>query len=360
MQQVYLFLKTYERHLSAGAIFAGFVVDSIFLKRVDVLQTHAIFAIYTTLCLVTIPLFHWIESRRERGRPRPRSASILPIITQFALGGFWSGFVIFYGRSAELGTSWPFLLFLVVIFFGSEYFRAYHARLVFTTTLFFFALYSYAIFAVPIYTGSIGTPTFLLSGAVAVGVFFLFTKMLHLVASERFALDIWRIRVGALTVLVVMNVFYFTSVLPPLPLTAKEYGVYHSVVRTPGVYTATDEHHSWKVRYLGLSPTFHLPLGAELSVYSSIFAPTKLSTIIVHRWQWYNEALGVWETRATIPYAIVGGRDGGYRGYSTARISFTGKWRVNIETSDGRRIARSVFYVEQSNTIPPRESILLK
>ena len=37
--------------------------------------------------------------------------------------------------------------------------------------------------------------------------------------------------VGAFAVLVIINIFYFTNILPPLPLAAKAAGVYHSVVR---------------------------------------------------------------------------------------------------------------------------------
>jgi MFS family permease len=356
---LFSFIRTYERHLSAGAIFAGFVVDNIFLQRVDVLQTHAIFAVYTALCLISIPLLHFIESRAERGRPRPRWTPLVPLITQFALGGFWSGFVIFYGRSAELGASWPFLLLLVGIFLGAEYFREYHARLVFTSTLFFFALYSYAIFAVPIYTGTIGTLTFLLGGAVAIIVFAFFTALLRVVASARFYDSVWRIRAGALAVLVVMNVFYFTNVLPPLPLAAKEYGVYHSIVKVQGVYTATDEKHPWRERF-SLTPTFHLPLGGSLSAYSAVFAPTALSTTIVHRWQRYDAQEDTWETRATIPYTILGGRDGGYKGYSIVGISQAGKWRITIETADGRRIARIAFTVVPAPELPVLKTIILE
>jgi hypothetical protein len=359
LTSTFSWIQKNERHLSAGAVFAGFVVDNIFFTRVDVLETHAVFALYTVLCLFSILLLHAVESRACRsGKPLPRWRSLLPILTQFALGGFWSGFVIFYGRAADFGASWLFLLVLVAVFLGGEYFHTYHSRLVFTSTLFFFALYSYSIFAVPIYTGTIGTPTFLLSSIVAVGGFLLFTKLLRLVAREQFIESIWRVRAGVFFVAVLMNVFYFTNILPPLPLSAEVSGVYHSVTRMPGVYLATDEHRSWKER-LGFTKTFHLPLPGTLSAYSSVFAPTKLSTLIVHRWQWYNEGFGSWETRATIPYTIVGGRDGGYRGYSTVTISRAGTWRVVIETKDGRRIARIAFRVYESETVPEQREIVL-
>src|SRR3989338_1903785 len=257
-QKAFFWMHPYERHLYALAMVVGFIVDSLFFERVDLWQTQAVFASYATLCFISIPLLHWIESRAMLGRARPRWSVVLPLVTQFALGGFWSGFVIFYGRSADLGASWPFLLLVFLIFLASEYFHHYHARLVFTSVLFFFALYSYAIFAVPVYTGTIGTLTFLLSGLVAIGVFALFTVLLRALARERFLADVWRIRVGAFVVLVLMNSFYFTNILPPLPLSAEAAGIYHSVLRVPGAYLGTSESAPWYVRYLGFPPTLHV------------------------------------------------------------------------------------------------------
>lgn len=349
-------MKTYERHLSALAMVAGFIVDSLFFERVDLWQTQAVFAGYAAVCFVAIPLLHWFEMRASHSRLR----LLLPLVTQFALGGFWSGFVIFYGRSAVFGASWPFLLFLFLVFLGSEYFHQYHSRLVFTSVLFFFALYSYAIFAVPIYTGTIGTMTFLTSGLVAVGVFALFTMLLRVLAREHFLIDIWRIRVGASVVLVLMNVFYFTNILPPLPLSGAAAGVYHVVWHIPGAYLATSEAQPWQVRYLGFSPTLHVVTGESLYAYSSVFAPTTLTTTIVHRWQWYDSVQKQWIMKATVAYPIVGGRDGGFRGYSKVFASEAGDWRVNIETSDGRLIERLPFTVEIVALPPAVETIALK
>lgn len=355
-QKAFLWIHRYERHLSALAMVAGFIVDSLFFDRVDLLETQAVFAAYTAICFISIPLLHWLETR---GGVLPRWRSLLPLATQFALGGFWSGLVIFYWRSADLGASWPFILFLVSILVANEYFSRYHDRVVFTSTLFFFALYSYAIFAVPIYTGTIGMLTFLESGLVALLIFFVFLRLLHFVARERFVADIWRIRAGVAAVFVVMNVFYFTNVLPPLPLAAPAAGIYHTVWRIPGDYLATTEPQGWQVRYLGFAPTLHVTPGEPLFAYSSVFAPTTLSTSIVHRWQWYDPVRKQWMPKGLISYPILGGRDGGYRGYSTVRIDQTGKWRVSIETVDGRRITRLPFVAVETDTAPATDTINL-
>jgi hypothetical protein len=358
-KKFFAWIQKYERHLSALAMIAGFICDNLFFTRVNIERTQILLAIYAAACFMSIPLLHFIEARIARGRPRPRWRFLLPLTTQFALGGFWSAFVIFYSRSAVFSASWPFLLLLFLIFLGNEYFSKYHTRLVFTTTLFFFALYSCAIFELPIYTGTLGTLTFLESGLIAVCVFELFTVLLRILGRERFLADVRRIRVGALGVLVVINLFYFTNILPPLPLSATAAGIYHSVTRIPDDYVATSETESWEVHYLGFAPTLHISLGESLSAYSSVFAPTILATTIVHRWQWYDETKEEWITKAIIKYPIVGGRDGGYRGYSSMPINVAGQWRVDIETADSRLIARLPFTVEMVATEPAEATVTL-
>lgn len=338
---------------------ASAIIDQLFFQRIDVWQTQAVFAAYTAICFITIPLTHVIEERAARGKARPRWRGVLPIITQFSLGGFWSGFLVFYGRSAAVSASWPFLLLIVVILVANEFLKKYHDRLVFTSVLFFFAMYSYAIFAVPVYTGMIGTTTFLESGALAIVVFTLFTILLRIFGRERFMNDVWNIRVGAAIVLVVINVCYFTNILPPLPLAAKSAGIYHTVWRVPGNYFAETESQSWRVKYLGSPAQMHVTAGDTLYAYSSIFAPTTLATVVVHRWQWYDPQKKEWITKSRISYPIVGGRDGGYRGYSAVPISAPGDWRVSIETVEGLVIARLPFTAEIVSQEPELQKITL-
>lgn len=322
---------------------AGFVVDNIFFHRIDLVETQIVFTIYALVCAASIALLHFFEARARR----PRWRFLLPLATQFALGGFWSGFVIFYGRAADFSVSWPFLLVLVLIFLGNEYFRGVHERLVYASILFFFALYSYLIFLVPIYTHSIGTTTFLVSGALATALFALFTVLLRFLGRERFMQDVWRIRLGALAVLAVINLSYFTNILPPLPLSLSAAGIYHEVERVPDAYLAVREtEQSWPVRYLGFPPTLHLKKGELAYAYAEIFAPTDLNTTVVHTWQWHDPVAGEWVQKSRTQYPIRGGRAEGYRGYSATFMNAPGKWRVQVETADGLVIARLPFYVE--------------
>src|SRR3954469_17042706 len=120
LKRLFAWISKHERHVSAVAMVVGFVIDQFFFAQVDLLRTQLLFAAYIATCVVAIALLHWLEVRVEKGHPLPRWRSVLPVATQFALGGFWSGFVVLYGRSAAFAVSWPFLLLLIVLVIMNE------------------------------------------------------------------------------------------------------------------------------------------------------------------------------------------------------------------------------------------------
>lgn len=345
---------------------AGFGFDNYFFGRVDHPRTQLVLAGYICMAIVSVVFMHFIQSRSddddlEKIRPGTIGSivfieshsdsdglkKIRPIVigaTQFALGALMSAFLVFYGRSAVFAVSWPFLIVMGAIFIGNEVFKKYHDRLVFTCTLLFFALFSYTIFVVPIFTGVMGKTMFLVSGAIAVAGFVLVVMTLSFVGPARIRKSWLGIAAGAAAVLAILNVSYFTNILPPLPLALSNAGVFHSVSRDGAVYRAVGESRNW-ISVPWLEPTLHVNPGESLSVYSAVFAPIQLQTRILHVWQHYDDKSQDWKTVAVVSYRITGGRDGGYRGYSVKSMPAKGRWRVNIQTADGRLIGRVAFSV---------------
>ena len=191
------------------------------------------------------------NSRPEERKPSDRMRAILIAVAQFALGCLLSGFCVFYIRSASVISSWPFLLFMAAIFIGNEYMRRYHARLVFSALLFFFALYSYAILLVPVVLARIGTIPFLLSGVLAVAVFFFYVRALAILGHDRYRDARRPIAIGMLAITVLINGFYFAKIFPPLPLVLSDAGVYHDVKRSGRDYAVAteDEPPRWRALF---------------------------------------------------------------------------------------------------------------
>jgi hypothetical protein len=377
-------LSVYERHLSAAAMALGFGADSYTFGRIDRPAANIVFCAYLVIAAFTIVLAHNLQQRADRrsvrvlklaamqasmrgaldrggavspanleNLPPPPKNKIdklleyLPVATQFALGGLWSGFLVFYGRSAAFAVSWPFILLLALFLVGNEVFRQYRSRLVFTSLLFFFALYSYAIFVVPVFTKTIGKFTFIGSGVLAVLGFSFFLQVLELAGRERYRQSRWKIIGGVVAILAVMNMFYFARVLPPLPLAAADTGIYYNVQHKGNAYIATGEAQPWYVKVGFSSPVMRVTADQPLYLYAAVFAPIKLATRVSHVWQWYDPVRKHWETQSIVSFAINGGREGGYRAYSIKRKPKAGEWRVNVESIDHRLIARVKFLVEQ-------------
>ncbi|MDE2134322.1 MAG: DUF2914 domain-containing protein [Alphaproteobacteria bacterium] len=337
-------LKPYERHLSAGGMVGGFAFDSVSYGRVDHPVTQTLLFVYLLGAGGSIVLLHYLEAHPQWGGFPAKLRGWLPAVTQFAFGTLWSAFLVFYARSAVLSSSWPFLLILGGIFVGNEILRAYHSRLIFTSVLFFFALMSYAIFMVPVFTHTIGTLTFVLSGVAAAFVFLAFVWLLNRLSKARLGEVRWQMLFGGAAVFAAVNGLYFLNVLPPLPLAMQQGGVFHSVKRMGAVYYATTEAQPWTT-YLGVPTVMHAGGGEPIYVFSAVFAPIKLSTTVVHRWQRYDDTKGQWVTAQTVSYAIVGGRGHGFRWYTKKSRPQPGLWRVDVDTVDGRLIGRMQFNV---------------
>ena len=344
--------RKHERQISALSLAGGFAFDSATFGRIDHALTQAVFIVYLLVAGITIAVLHILESRPDGRKPSDRTRTILVAVTQFALGCLLSGFCVFYIRSASITSSWPFLLAMAGIFIGNEYMRRYHARLVFAALLFFFAIYSYAILLVPLVIGRIGRIPFLISGVIAVVIFFFYMQALARLGHERYRGARMQVYAGMVLITLFLNVAYFLRVLPPLPLVLTGAGVYHEVKRVGADFQAAqeDEPAEWQALF-GTHAIMHIQKGAKLYLYNAVFAPRGLRTRIVHDWQWLNPGKG-WQTQQQIPIEITGGREDGYRFYTTKAALRPGQWQVNIMTGDGRSVGRVRFAVEEQ-AVPP-------
>jgi hypothetical protein len=250
---------------------------------------------------------------------------------------------------------------MVAIFIGNEYMRRYHSRLVFSALLFFFSLYSYAILLVPIVLGRIGRIPFLISGAIAVVIFFFYMRAIARLGHERYRGARMQILGGMVLITVLLNVAYFLRILPPLPLVLTQAGIYHDVKRVNGNYQVAQEEvpPEWQALF-GTYPVMHVQKGARLYVYNAVFAPHSLHTRIVHDWLWLDPKARDWVSQQRISVPIAGGRDDGFRWSTYKTDPRPGQWLVKINTFDGRAIGRVRFSVEQQAVPPATVSKVLK
>jgi len=352
--------RKHERQISALSLAGGFAFDSATFGQIDHAVTQTVFIIYLLVAGISIAVLHVLESRPDGKKPSDKTRTILVAVTQFALGCLLSGFCVFYIRSASITSSWPFLMAMAAIFIGNEYMRRYHARLVFSALLFFFAIYSYAILLVPLVVDRMGRIPFLISGAVAVVIFFFYMQALARLGHERYRGARMQVFAGMALITAFLNTAYFLRVLPPLPLVLTGAGVYHDIKHAGATYQAAeeDEPAEWQALF-GTHAIMHVQKGAKLYLYSAVFSPRGLNPRIVHDWQWLDPKQG-WVSQQRVSFPIEGGREDGFRYFTYKTAPRPGQWQVNIVTSDGRSVGRVRFAVEEQAVPPATRTKILK
>ena len=344
----------YERYISPLSLIAGFIVDNlILLRRVDLLRTNLLFFSYLLISGGGIVLLRAIESGRIRHPWALYLAPYIPVVVQFSFGGLFSGYLSLYSRSAGLIESWVFVVALALLLLGNERFLRLYSRFAFQVTLYFIVLFSFLIFFLPILLHSIGDTVFVASGVLSLSLIACYMVLLAGVGRETVRRDVVRASASVIGVYILFNALYFMNLIPPLPLALKDAGVYHNVVHeNDGTYTLLAEKSPWFQPVFFYKETIHLPAAAPVFIFTSIFAPSGLSTPILHEWQFFDATSSTWLTKARINFYINGGRDGGYRGYSEKFNVTPGDWRVNVLTGSGRVIGRITFLVESATSTP--------
>lgn len=352
--------ERYERRLSSAALIVGFIVDNLTLRRIDLPFENFVLFSYLTLAGLGIFLLNLYDGEviKSRFLSRFNLPLILVFVIQFSFGALFSAFFVFYSRSASLVSSWPFMLIVVGMLIGNEFFKKHYARLAFQMSIYFLAVFTFMIFFVPVMSRSIGAWEFILSGALSLLIVWGLVYLLSKFIPTRVNRSKNPLMLSILSIYLVINFFYFLNIIPPIPLALKSADIYHSIERVGGDYRVLTESRPW-YSFLFLRDQYYISSpSSDAYAFSSVFAPTDLRTNIVHEWQFRNES-GDWITKSRIEFHISGGRGDGYRGYSVKNNITPGIWRVNVKTPRGQLIGRKSFEVIRVNSSPSLETQII-
>jgi hypothetical protein len=340
-----------ERHLGAILFVFGFIGDLLTFAFLSITLVNLAFMGYLILAALTTFGSHLFADMREHAKLWRRILAIIcPLAAQYAIGSLLSGCLIFYTKSAAVIVSWPFLVILALVFIGNEYFRTYYKHLAFQLGLLFFGIYAYAIFALPLYVHELGPRIFLASTLLSLAVFILYVYGLARARTGTVGPALRYAVPTTVLIIVIMNVSYFSGLIPPIPLTLPSSGIYHGVSHEGNDYVLLSEGEKpwWDIR----PQVVHHVAGSPLYAFSSVSAPIAFDTSIVHVWEYFDDRTHTWVEENHIAFLISGGRGGGYRGYSQVSDPASGKWRVTIETTSGQIIGRLYFTVVDITTEP--------
>lgn len=360
-KKAFAFWQKYEHHLGVGALVVGFSFDLYVAKSPQSVFDNILLVSYLFIAASIITLLN-LRKRRRAPEESQTEPLILLLILQFCFGGLASNMLVLYGKSGTLAGSAFFIALLVGLVFGNEYLRNRYAQLRFNIAVYYFLLLTYCVIAAPTWIfHSIGPGIFFLSGLLSLAVMSVFCLVLFTaVLRGNRKRQLQQIVLLICTIFVVFNGLYFFDIIPPVPLSLKDIGVYHSVLKSSaGDYLVLYEPSAWYVFWRDTSAVLHYQMGQSAYCFSSVYAPAQLSTPIYHVWERYDANSKSWINMGRISYGISGGRESGYRGFSATAALTPGEWRCDVETASGALIGRITFTaVEASTSLPLKTATL--
>lgn len=334
-------VQRYERFLMPGMLLGGTLVDAIQFKLLSLQTTFTISGVYIVLCAVAMAL---MATPLREGRGMTRSMQLVaPYIQQFTIGALLSTSFLFYWFSGTFSVSWPIIGAFALLMVSNEVFRKIFVNPSVQVGVLYFVLFSlFATLSAYVFN-SLSAWVFVGGGGVSLLLMLGFLKVFWKVDELQSAKSTMLATIG--TIFIAMNGAYFLNLIPPIPLSLREAGMYYDVTRQDGEYLLEGEAVSWLE---GVMPgqTLHTDAGQPIYAFTSVYAPADLSTIIVHRWERYDGLSEGWTTVDELSFPMAGGRSEGYRGYTRKSSLTEGKWRVTVMTERGQVLGRIPFRVE--------------
>ena len=333
------FYERYERIMIPVTLIAGTALDFVTFRTISIESSFILLAVYIVAAGVMIAIIN-ANTRKDFW---PRLKILAPVFNQFLIGALLSGSLVFYWFSGALSVSWPIIIFIAVLMASNEVFRRSYLKAEVQISVFFFIIFSVLSLALPYAFNSLSSWLFVLSGVISLLIIFLYVLLLAK-SSEIVNIVKHRIILIVSLLFIFMNGLYFGNIIPPIPLSLREAGIYHSVIKTGDDYLLEGEEETRLDQFLP-GQNVHVSIGETLYAYTAIFAPTDLNTSITHDWQYFDEQTGNWVSQGKYSFNISGGRQEGYRGYSQKLALKAGKWQVLVKTPRGQVLGRIPFTI---------------
>jgi hypothetical protein len=344
-------LKRFSKYGSMLSFIDGFSWDTVTLGRIDRIVDNFILLSYIISLAVLIILHNLVKHGVLQQTYWENKKHYLVYGIQFLFGGLFSAYVIYYSQSAAFSKTDIFLFILIILFVANEFMRERFNSVYMQFGLYFLALCSFLTFFLPIVFKQMHVALFIAAGLLSLLIIAGLVKILHRLNAFGSKSEIRITSITVLGIYVIFNLFYFLNWIPPVPLSLKYGVISHHVKRVENNYLISVQKAPFNYFWMRYNPKFQYIEGDTVFCFTAIFAPTKLKTAIYHHWQMWDVRQQRWLTTDRINYAISGGRDDGYRGYSYKTAVTPGKWRVDVETQEGKLLSRLSFEIIPVDTL---------
>jgi len=324
----------------------GFLFDSVMIRRIDdalVLIQQGAYLVVVGLVLAGLVIW------QEKTPALPDRWKWLPNVSgplvHFMLGTLLNAYALFYFKSASGWSAALFVIIIAVLLIVNELPLFRRLGPVVLYALYSFCLTSYFAYLYPVLIGRMRSWMFLLAVATSMVPLLLLSRVHLRVAGARRALRQALVpSFGAQAALVAL---FLLGLLPPVPLSLMEIGIYHDVMRDPsGFYLLTRESPPWWRPWTRDDTDFRARAGDRVYCFFRVFAPARFEDQVRVRWS-FRERGRSWLPSDAVPIVVRGGRERGYAGYTYKQNWRPGEWRVAVETGDGREIGRHTFSVRE-------------
>jgi hypothetical protein len=340
-EQLNNFHQKYEEYFPAAFFMAGFMFDVFTIGRIDDWFNIVMQILYLVFIAYFLVLeFSDFKYESVQNRFLKKIVVFKDEIFHFFLGTLLSAFTLFYFKSASLSNAFIFMLIMSFVLVLNELDFFQKRGIIVKSILFKLCLFSFFLYVTPLIFGRVGFAMFLISIFLSSFTSFLYGKWLlkKKVTAERMKNEFI---IPHASVLIVFVSLYFFKVIPPVPLSIQEIGIYHNIEKKDGGYLLYSEHPRWKF-WLNGDEDFEAREGDKVYVFLRLFAPKGFEDKIYLRWQ-YRSKHGEWLTSDRIELRILGGRGAGFRGYAYKSNYQLGEWRILAETEDQLEIGRIDF-----------------
>lgn len=348
------FYEEHERTVDIAFFLGGFFFDVWTLSDIDdplaILQQVVYLLILGGLLYFDFLKSHGFIKIHQR---LERVWDYRQLAVHFLLGSLLSVYSLFFLKSASLFSSLIFILLLLGLMVANELKRVRESEINLKIGLFVICLFCFFSMMIPTALGFVGlvpfTLSLLLTAGALFGIYSLLKKNIQDITVLRKSLII-----PSGTVLILFTVFYLLGWIPPVPLSVQNMGIYHSVEKVNGTYVLSYETPSWQFWQRG-DQNFKAEPNDRIYFFAQIFSPARFSDSVILHW-YYKDPVQGWQTTDKIPMTIAGGREGGYRGFASKQNYSEGRWRISVETTDGREIGRIYFNVTKVSDINPNRA----
>lgn len=348
-------VKKYKEHSTTILFLLGFVFDVVMLPSIDHPITRYIGLAHILIVAFLIMFREWVVSRNTASKAEQKMYSFASFGIAFSSGAALSFIFVYAMRSAAFLVSWPLLLVLALCILANELVATHDFRFTLDVGVLLIATLFFIIFNTPILLKVQNDWIFALSIVISIAVSLLYLFLLQH-TSESASYEAPRTYALAIGIPMFVGMLYFLNVIPAVPLSLKDSGVYHHIVHTTaGEFVAQADNDT---RFFKKYRTkTHQVLEGDTGVcfFSNIDTPASLTAPISHVWEQYDTKTGNWTLAMNIAFDIQGGREEGYRAFSTKENITEGLWRVTVKIGDKRIIGREKFYIKKGGTLELNE-----